>query len=738
MENTSHFDDSPELKPEGEGVMSRVAELMERIKELETEKQQAKEEFGIQRAKLKELYLQKEEELKRSTAEQERLTEENQKLSDELGEAKSQLLVAGFHVESGQQAERKCQEEIATLQQLVHETQEYENEVKQLQKINKDLEQEVHQLRAQVQQHQGTSDRSGRDSPILAPSVMLSAVTKTLARKVVSQLGADASSVIQDNNLEDSMRKVKKYAQEDAEVLRSVVIPLEEEIKVLKQKLRKADEQLMRYQSNMDDSISFHDDLGTPILKDTPSFQVKSPNRTTSLVNLSGVESPSGDTGGHQNFPAESPKTNKMNSSMSSLLSLNESHCSLTKQSPDSHSPAHDELTKSITDAQSEEKPKHTCDMCANYEAQLVRSQQEARELEKKVAVHERSLQRYREDLSKESEFRKEMEEKWNEKKEEHKTQVAELKSMMESSEAALSDLNKVYTETIAAISDQLARLAQDREKAQNELERLQAENDNLVGKHTAHSEQLQNEIINLPDKVEDLQELLLKFREELISAKVAKEAIEAKENVLRCEIQLLQEEQGRREDVENTLKQDLGDMRKKLEHYEKERLHNHEKQGKLETALTGSQRMVTDLKKKVAELEKDKEKMEGTISELKGRISSLQRELTEAETVQKDFVRLSQSLQVQLEKIRGSDTEVRWQHEDDVEVCPGCRQNFTIARKKQHCRHCGRIFCPSCLTHTVSSGPNNRPSRVCDVCHTLLVKDTAPYFSTEPPHTPD
>ncbi|XP_049838369.1 rab GTPase-binding effector protein 1 isoform X6 [Schistocerca gregaria] len=674
MENTIHFDDSPELKPEGEGVMSRVAELMERIKELETEKQQAKEEFGIQRAKLKELYLQKEE------------------------------------------------------------TQEYENEVKQLQKINKDLEQEVHQLRAQVQQHQGTSDRSGRDSPILAPSVMLSAVTKTLARKVVSQLGADASSVIQDNNLEDSMRK----AQEDAEVLRSVVIPLEEEISVLKQKLRKADEQLMRYQSNMEDSISFHDDLGTPILKDTPSFQVKSPNRTTSLVNLSGVESPSGDTGGHQNFPAESPKTNKMNSSMSSLLSLNESHCSLTKQSPDSHSPAHDELMKSITDAQSEEKPKHTCDMCANYEAQLVRSQQEARELEKKVAVHERSLQRYREDLSKESEFRKEMEEKWNEKKEEHKTQVAELKSMMESSEAALNDLNKVYTETIAAISDQLARLAQDREKAQNELERLQAENDNLVGKHTAHSEQLQNEIINLPDKVEDLQELLLKFREELISAKVAKEAIEAKENVLRCEIQLLQEEQGRREDVENTLKQDLDDMRKKLEHYEKERQRNHEKQGKLETALTGSQRMVTDLKKKLVELEKDKEKMEGTISELKGRISSLQRELTEAETVQKDLVRLSQSLQVQLEKIRGSDTEVRWQHEDDVEVCPGCRQNFTIARKKQHCRHCGHIFCPSCLTHTVSSGPKNRPSRVCDVCHTLLVKDTAPYFSTEPPHTPD
>jgi hypothetical protein len=32
---------------------------------------------------------------------------------------------------------------------------------------------------------------------------------------------------------------------------------------------------------------------------------------------------------------------------------------------------------------------------------------------------------------------------------------------------------------------------------------RLQKENDNLLGKHSAHSQQLQNEMINWPDKVE-------------------------------------------------------------------------------------------------------------------------------------------------------------------------------------------------------------------------------------------
>jgi Rab GTPase-binding effector protein 1 len=64
--------------------------------------------------------------------------------------------------------------------------------------------------------------------------------------------------------------------------------------------------------------------------------------------------------------------------------------------------------------------------MCCNYEAQLVRAQQRGRELEKQVASLERTVDRYREDLAKESDFRKDMELKWNEKKEEHKMQVTQ------------------------------------------------------------------------------------------------------------------------------------------------------------------------------------------------------------------------------------------------------------------------------------------------------------------------
>ena len=61
------------------------------------------------------------------------------------------------------------------------------------------------------------------------------------------------------------------------------------------------------------------------------------------------------------------------------------------------------------------------------------------------------------------------------------------------------------------------------RAAVQQELERLQQENDLLVGKHSKHSQEMQNEIINLPDTMEDMQMLLLRYREDIIAAKVIK-----------------------------------------------------------------------------------------------------------------------------------------------------------------------------------------------------------------------
>ena len=109
--------------------------------------------------------------------------------------------------------------------------------------------------------------------------------------------------------------------------------------------------------------------------------------------------------------------------------------------------------------------------------------------------------------------------------------------------------MNSLYLSLTEASRSDLQTLTKDREKIVRELKRLQAENDNLVGKHSVLSEQMASEMINLPDTMEDMQLLLLTYREDLIAAKLGKERADEK---LRNDVSVLKghlvaEQQGRK-----------------------------------------------------------------------------------------------------------------------------------------------------------------------------------------------
>ena len=64
-------------------------------------------------------------------------------------------------------------------------------------------------------------------------------------------------------------------------------------------------------------------------------------------------------------------------------------------------------------------------------------------------------------------------------------------------------------------------------------------------------------------------------------------------------------------------------------------------------------------VQRQVESLESEKRQLETRILEFKARVTNLQQELDNSVAVQNDFVRLSQSLQMELEKIRSQSTEV-------------------------------------------------------------------------------
>lgn len=110
------------------------------------------------------------------------------------------------------------------------------------------------------------------------------------------------------------------------------------------------------------------------------------------------------------------------------------------------------------------------CDMCSNYEAELVKEQHRNRELELKVQNAEKAAERHKEELLKEIGFRKDMEEKWNEKKEEHKQQVAELTIATECTEQDMKELRQYFNQMCGELKMSLGKLTHEREMVQLEL----------------------------------------------------------------------------------------------------------------------------------------------------------------------------------------------------------------------------------------------------------------------------
>ncbi|XP_017051663.1 rab GTPase-binding effector protein 1 [Drosophila ficusphila] len=604
---------------------------------LQNEMRKMQNEFNTQRAKMRELYMQKEAEVAQSQ-------QERRQLEAQLDELKSHLTVADLKSKNELQLkDQRAQEEISSLQQLVQDTIEesahYKGELERL-KLELTKYQQIHQ-QTQTLAQQPQAESSGG----IAPQV-LNQVKKTLGS--VRKLGTDSlnSSFQQDEETRASSKgNGKQYASEEALLMQSIVEQLQEEMKALKVKLREQDEQL----------------------------------QAKSSVDASALH-----------------KSTSMDVAEGSCES-----CSLSEKKAE-------ELNA------------------------LINKQQ------KQVDLLQKQLVESRETLTKEAALRKDLEDQWQEKREAHKSEVQSLRDQAKTNEQRLLDMQQKFLETKDEVIKQIQRVTDDRERVNKQLETLQADNDFLSGRYLATSEEIDNQYINLPNTVVELQELMLRQQSELIQARVSSEYERQKCTSTEDQIQILRGEleqsNNERRAYKRKMQQDIKSLQDRVtEHLVTVQAYETTK-NQLERKEAELNKQLSECRVEIIGLQEANEKYAKTNSDYKTKIKTLQEELSTMETVQKDFVKLSQTLQMSLEELRHADTEVRWQDDDDVNNCPTCNAGFTVMVRKIHCRHCGHIYCDKCLTKTVPSGPRKRVARVCDICHTLLTPNTAPYFSQGQP----
>ncbi|XP_057210754.1 rab GTPase-binding effector protein 1 isoform X1 [Triplophysa rosa] len=308
------------------------------------------------------------------------------------------------------------------------------------------------------------------------------------------------------------------------------------------------------------------------------------------------------------------------------------------------------------------------CDMCSNYEKQLQVIQGQEAETRDQVKKLQAMLRQANDHLERTMNEKQELEDSVKQANEETAAKISELMQKVQESESLVSALQQTFSQAKRNTQEQMAVLLQSREQVTEELNRLQRDNDSLQGKHRLHLTLQQQEDFHMPATVQELQQLVLQYRQDIIAARTAAEHLEEK---LKAEILFLKEqiqaEQCLKENLEDTLQLEIegckeeiasfSSLKTELERVKSEKEQLESSMAEKSQTLESVQALKNSLEEQLKETRSTKSALENQVFEEKDKSQRLQTELDVSEQVQRDFVKLSQTLQVQLERIRQADS---------------------------------------------------------------------------------
>lgn len=410
----------------------------------------------------------------------------------------------------------------------------------------------------------------------------------------------------------DSLEKQMEKAHEDSEKLREIVLPMEQEITELKGKLQRAEELIQEIQRRPRQPASLHGSTELLPLSRNPSPP------------LEPLEEPSGDAG-----PAAEAFAHSCDDSASiSSFSLGGAAGSASLRGPQGLSPEQEETASLVSTGTL--VPEGIFLPPPGY--QLVPDSQW-----EQLQVEGRQLQKELESVSRE---RDELQEGLRRSNEDCAKQMQVLLAQVQNSEQLLRTLQGTVSQAQERVQLQMAELATSHKCLSQEVKRLNEENQGLRAEQLPSSalqgsEQREDQDEALPSSIQELHLLVQNTRQQ---ARARQQAQEHEAERLRIEIVKLREALDEETAAKASLERQLRVQREETD--------------VLEASLC-SLRIETER----VQQEQRKAQLTDLLSEQRAKTLRLQAELETSEQVQRDFVRLSQALQVRLERIRQAET---------------------------------------------------------------------------------
>uniref|UniRef100_A0A8C1KM34 RUN and FYVE domain containing 1 n=1 Tax=Cyprinus carpio TaxID=7962 RepID=A0A8C1KM34_CYPCA len=161
---------------------------------------------------------------------------------------------------------------------------------------------------------------------------------------------------------------------------------------------------------------------------------------------------------------------------------------------------------------------------------------------------------------------------------------------------------------------------------------------------------------------------------------------------------------------LKSCLESELSTEKEQRQNLQRELHREQDNSAELRTQL----QQLQGLQMELLDLRQEKKQLQQLCEEQEQALQEMGLHLSQSKLKMEDFKEVNKALKVKRHA---------WLKDDEATRCKQCQKEFSISRRKHHCRNCGDIYCNSCSSNELALPSYPRPVRVCDICHSLLLQ---------------
>uniref|UniRef100_A0A2K6FU61 RUN and FYVE domain containing 2 n=1 Tax=Propithecus coquereli TaxID=379532 RepID=A0A2K6FU61_PROCO len=250
--------------------------------------------------------------------------------------------------------------------------------------------------------------------------------------------------------------------------------------------------------------------------------------------------------------------------------------------------------------------------------------------------------------------------------------------------------LDEMYNEARRQLRDE-SQLRQGSEDGLKEKNEIIARLEEKTNKITAAMRQLEQRLQQTEKAQMEAEDEDEKYLQECLSKSdsLQKQISQKEKQLVQLETDLKIEKEWRQ-----TLQEDLQKEKDALSH------------------LRNETQQIISLKKEFLNLQDENQQLKKIYHEQEQALQELGNKLSESKLKIEDIKEANKALQ-----------GLVWLKDKEATHCKLCEKEFSLSKRKHHCRNCGEIFCNACSDNELPLPSSPKPVRVCDSCHALLIQ---------------